>query len=110
MSFLLSFIGGALFSGSIVALKQPRSGKANQRRVKSYLNNVKMEANDFSSSLNEVKNSATHLMDEISAIQTEVVPSVAKTIEDFQLHSDVHTRRIQDDLKRINREADEMNK
>lgn len=108
MSFILSFLGGALVTGSIVALSSPRSGKENQRRVKEYLYDVKHQTDEFSDALSEVKSSASHLMQEIQTIQTQLVPSVQETVEDFQLHAGVHTRRIQDDLKRIEGEVEDF--
>lgn len=108
MTFLLSFLGGALVTGSIVALRSPHSGKANQYRTKRYVHNVKNEAHNVSQALLSVKNSATALANEISTVQQQVAPSVQESLDNFQLHAQVHERRIQDDLDKINNELEQF--
>lgn len=108
MAFLLSFLGGALVTGSIVALRSPRSGKANQYRTKRYVHHVKNEAYSVSQALLSVKDSATALASEISTVQQQVAPSVQESLDEFQLHAQVHGRRIQDDLDKINDELEQF--
>lgn len=108
MTFLLSFLGGAFVSGSFVALKTPRNGKENQRALNDYVTDVKYQSEQFKDATQNVAGALNQLMLEVDALQYGFVPEMEKSMRKFEEHAEIHQRRIEDRIEKINDEVEDF--
>lgn len=95
MSFLLGTFTGIVAGGLFGLAKTPRSGKANQAYIKSYIN-------ELESSSQAVKNDATHLKDTLNRLQDELAyvqgslkDSLMDTLHNFKHEATPRLKSIQ---------------
>ena len=109
-SFLISASVGALFGGSYVLLRTPRTGKENQEVIKQFYYDTKADVEDVQDKASNVQASLNQLKVEVTKLQTGVVPELMHTADDFKVEAQVYSRRINDEVEVLKSEFDQMQK
>lgn len=99
---------GALFGGSYVLLRTPRTGKENQEFVKQFYSETKVNVEEVQDKASNVQASLNQLQVEVAKLQTGVVPELMHVADDFKVEAQVYSRRINDGIEEITDEFDEM--
>ena len=101
---------GALFGGSYVLLRTPRTGKENQEFVKQFYHDTKVNVEEVQNKASNVQASLNQLKVEVAKLQTGVLPELMHVADDFKVEAQVYSRRINDGVEEITDEFDEMQK
>lgn len=107
-SFLISASVGALFGGSYVLLRTPRTGKENQEFVKQFYYDTKVNVEEVQDKASNVQASLSQLKVEVAKLQTGVMPELMHAADDFKVEAQVYSRRINDGIEEITDEFDDM--
>ena len=107
-SFLISASVGALFGGSYVLLRTPRTGKENQEFIKQFYYDTKADVEDVQDKASNVQASLNQLKVEVTKLQTGVVPELMHTADDFKVEAQVYSRRINDEVEVLVNEANAL--
>lgn len=102
-------MGGAIISSSYVLLRTPRSGKENQEFIKDFTQTTQTNIDQVANQAADLQHSLNNLTTEIKNIQQYFVPDILEIAEDFKAEATVSSRRIQEELKEMEREINQLN-
>lgn len=101
-------MGGAIIGGSYVLLRTPRSGQENQEFIKDFLETTQTNLDHVADQAVDLQQSLNNLTTEIKNVQQYFVPELLEIAEDFKGEATVSSRRIQDELKEMEREINQL--
>lgn len=109
-TFLTGFLGGAAFGGIYMLLTTPRSGKENRRVIKHYAEDVQTDVKNVQAKAETMQGALANVNDEVTKLQVGFVPEAKSIANDFSNEVNVYTRRINEGVKDIQDEFEDMNR